>query len=173
MKMMKRNGFTLMELLVVITIIIVLSGLGLAAYFRFSQRQAAMNDARNFATTLRRVQAMAKNLVYPETCISGLGSYSVFADCLTFDENCQEVSATAICKNAGGELITVDIITKEKVLSKASFSPPPFNVTFTAGTGSIDPVGEFPITNDNDPYTVVMKTDINGNISAKEYESYP
>lgn len=172
MKKMKQKGFTLMELLVVITIIIVLSGMGLAAYFRFSQRQAAMDDARNFTTTLRRVQAMAKNLVYPEDCASELSSYQVFADCVTYDENCQEVSATVLCKNAGGNPVTIAVFTKEKVLSKASFSTP-FNISFAAGSGSIDPVGEFPISNNNDSYTVVMKTDKNGNISTKGYESYP
>ncbi len=172
MRSMKRNGFTFVELLVVITIIILLSGMGLAAYFRFSQRQAAMNDARNFATTLRRVQAMAKNLVYPESCVSELTDYQVYVDCLTYDENCHEISALASCKNAGGLPITVNVINKERILSKASFSTG-FNITFAAGTGSIDPIGEFPINNSNDPYTVVMKTDENGNISTKEYEEYP
>ncbi len=172
MRKMKHKGFTLMELIVVISIMILLSGMGLAAYFRFSQRQAAMNDARNFATTLRRVQAMAKNMVYPPSCSKELSGYRVFADCLSYDEYCQVVSATAECKEAGGTAISVPVISKEKVLAKASFSTY-FNISFAAGTGSIDPIGEFPISNTNDPYTVVMKTDKNGNISTKEYEKYP
>lgn len=155
------GGFTLIELIVVIAIIIILSGVSLAAYFRFSQRQAMMNDARNFSTMLRRVQAMAKNLVYPSGC-SGLSGYRVYS-CL----NCQNVSAEAVCSSGD-----VTVIDDEQVLAKAVFSEA-ISVVFTAGSGGVTPAGVFSISNSSDDYTVVVKMDENGNISTKGYESYP
>jgi len=50
----------------VITIIVILSGMSIAGYSRFTQRQAAMDDARNFVSEMRKVQSLAKNLVYPD-----------------------------------------------------------------------------------------------------------
>jgi len=38
----KYRGFTLIELMIVITIIVILSGMSIAGYSRFTQRQAAM-----------------------------------------------------------------------------------------------------------------------------------
>ncbi len=165
MRIIKHGGFTLIELIVVIAIIILMSGMSLAAYFRFGQRQAAMNDARNFATEMRKVQAMAKNLVYPAGCASRLERYRLKADCV--GEGCTTMTTSAICSG-------VEILVKanEEVLTKVFFTDT-VDVYFGAGTGAISQVGEFPIQNSNDPYTVVVKTDANGNISIKEYETYP
>ena len=153
---MKHHGLTLIELIVVIAIIIILSGVSLSAYFQFSQRQAVMNDARNFSTMLRRVQAMAKNLVYPPGC-SGLTSYRVYS-CM----DCQYISADANCGVGGGA-----VIDQEAVLVKTFFSSA-VNVTFMAGSGSIDTDVEFPIKTLSDDYTVVVKLEENGNISTYE-----
>lgn len=165
MRIIKHSGFTLIELIVVIAIIILMSGMSIAAYFRFSQRQAAMNDARNFATEMRKVQAMAKNLVYPAGCGSKLERYRLKADCA--GEGCVTMTTSAFCNG-------VEILVKanEEVLTKVFFTDT-VDIYFGAGTGTISQVGEFPIQNSNDPYTVVVKTDANGNISTKEYETYP
>ena len=155
------RGFTLIELMVVVTIIILLSGVSLSSYFRFSQRQAAKNDARNFSTTLRRVQAMAKNLVYPTGC-TGLSGYLFYAAI-----NTQSVSADAVCSGA-----RINVFSGEQVLSTATFSSP-ISITFEVGSGNASPFGEFPISNSNDDFTVVVKIDRNGVISTTDYEDYP
>lgn len=164
---MKKNtahssGFTLIELMVSITIMIILSGLSIAAYFRFSQRQASMNDARNFATEMRKVQALAKNLVYPTGCINLVG-YRLVSDC-SMSEDCKKMSYAASCGN--GEFT---IVTHEPVLETAFFT---YNVSilFAAGTGNINPgaVGDYSLTNSSDPYQIVVRTDLNGNIDVKE-----
>lgn len=153
-------GFTFVELMVVIAIILILSGMSLAAYFQFSQRQAAMNDARNFATMLRRVQAKANNLVYPAGC-TGLISYNLVSDCS--DGTCQTMSASSVCTVGGGK-----IIDKEPVLSKIFFTFA-VNIDFKAGSGNINPVRTYEFSTSNDPlYKIGVMTDINGNIDVKE-----
>lgn len=157
------GGFTLIELMVVITIILVLSGISVASYYRFSQRQAAVDDARNFATEMRKVQALAKNLVYPPGC-AGLISYNLVADCFGINnESCKTMSAIARCRNGD-----IPFINGENVLSKAFFTYD-VDVNFEAGTGRIDNFGTYDFSNSKDPaYTVVVTTDSNGNIDVKE-----
>lgn len=153
---MKHHGLTLIELIVVITIMIIISGVSLASYFQFSQRQSALNDARNFVTMLRRVQAMAKNLVYPSGC-SSLTGYRVFTNCATYGESCQSVSASAVAVcGVGGE----KVITDEKVFTDAYFSAG-INVTFIAGSGSLASPVTFPLLNINN---VAVSADANGNL---------
>ena len=149
--------------MVVITIIILMSGTAIAGYFRFSQRQAALNDGRNFSTMLRRVQALAKNLVYPAGC-SGLTSYNLKSDDSGFDcEICQYVSVYAVCSG-----VPIKVIESERVLSKAFFTSP-VDVYFAAGSGSIDPYGTFVLSNNVDIASeIVVVTDENGVINVEE-----
>lgn len=157
MTKMKCNGFTLIELIVVITIIVILSGMSLAAYFQFTQKQSAQNDVRSFETVLRRVQAMAKNLVYPSDCASGLVGYRVFADCgRVYGEDCQRVSAVPLCPADGAK-----VIDSELIFTDAYFSGE-VNITFLAGSGSVAEAVVFPILNIND---LVVSMDENGNTS--------
>ena len=165
MRIDKLSGFTLIELIVVMAIIIILSGMSLAAYFRFSQRQAAMNDARNFATEIKKVQAMAKNLVYPPGCGSGLERYRLISDCI--EEGCTTMSVYAICDDT-----PIEVKIGEEVLAKSFFTDL-VDISFAAGTGTISPVGSFPLSNTADEYTVVVTIDQIGNISTQEYETNP
>lgn len=154
---MRHNGFTLIELIVVIAIIVIMSGMSLAAYFQFTQRQSALSDARNFETKLRQVQAMAKNLVYPSDCVTGLVGYRLYADCNgVYGTGCQKVSVVPLCPGDG-----VKVIDSEQVFSDAYFTGS-VNTVFLAGTGSIDSETIFPITNIN---ALVIRMDEAGNIS--------
>jgi len=158
----QNNGFTLVELMVVITIIILMAGTSIAAYFRFSQRQAALNDGRNFSTMMRKIQAMARNLVYPEGC-SELTGYTIEAAGGASCESCQIVSAYANCKE-GNIYVTTD----EKVLTKAFFTSD-LKINFKAGSGSIEPYGTFVLSNNVDTSNqIVVVTDGNGVINVEE-----
>jgi prepilin-type N-terminal cleavage/methylation domain-containing protein len=155
-------GFTLIELMVTITIIVILSGISVAGYYRFSQREAALDDARNFVTEMKKVQALAKNLVYPNDC-TGLVNYNLVSDCFG-KEDCQTMTAYAVCNS---QVLPIKVIDKEKVLSKAYFTYD-INVDFQAGTGGISPFGTYLMTNTKDPYQVSVVTDSNGNIVVSE-----
>jgi type II secretory pathway pseudopilin PulG len=127
------NGFTLMELILVVAIIILLSGISLAAYFTFGERQGAQNDARNLTTMLRRVQGMATNLVYPAGC-SELVGYRLYTNCSGYTEadGCKTVNVSAVC-GVGGEISS---IANNTVFTDAYFSGG-VDVFFTAGTGEV------------------------------------
>ncbi|HSV94771.1 MAG TPA: hypothetical protein VLH94_02230 [Spirochaetia bacterium] len=154
----KFPGLTLIELIVVITIIIMFSGMSLAAYFNFSQNQASLNDTRNFVTVLRRVQAMAKDLVYPDGC-SGLVGYRIFDNCEgIYEKSCQAISVNAICSE--GE---ISEIVGEKIFTEAYFSEN-LNVIFIAGSGKITSPTIFSVADINN---IVISIDENGNTTTK------
>lgn len=158
MKKKVNSGFTLIELVVVVTIIIIFSGMSLAAYFNFSQGQSAVNDARGMATTLRQVQAMAKNLVYPAGCV-GLKGYRVFDSCSgVYDERCQSLSANALC-DSGDTLV----FEGKKIFTEAYFSDA-VDVIFLVGSGSVNYAKTFSIAEIG---KMVVSVDENGNIVTK------
>jgi prepilin-type N-terminal cleavage/methylation domain-containing protein len=150
-------GFTLIELIVTVTIIIILSGISLSAYHQFTQREAAINDARNLSTMLHRVQSMSEYLVYPTGC-TNLTGYHLESDCS--DGTCGTMSVWAQCD--GGPILVVD---SEKVLSETSFYEP-VNVSFEAGSGNIESVEVYHVSNKYSPfYTVAVTVDAYGNVS--------
>ena len=155
-------GFTLIELMVTITIIVILSGISVAGYYRFSQRQAAIDDARNFVTEMKKVQALARNLVYPDGC-TGLIGYQLVSDCSGL-ETCKTMTAYAVCTSP---VLPVKIIDQEKVLASAYFTVD-VNVNFAASSGKIDVPGTYAITNTKDPYQISVVTDSNGNIAVND-----
>lgn len=57
--MKKLPGFSLIELLVVVAIIMVLSGVSLVGYNNFNERQQVVRDAQNLASNLRLAQQWA------------------------------------------------------------------------------------------------------------------
>jgi len=102
-------GFTLVELLVVISIVGILSAVGLASYINFSRNQLVAQAARKIAQDLRLAQSLASNNQKPETCSSTLVSY-------TFSIN-QTLKKYFIYANCGGDPIEVKTDSVPTVLS--------------------------------------------------------
>lgn len=162
---MKRGikGFTLIELMVVVGIIIVLSGLALAGYYRFTQKQEADSEARNFVTIMRKVQSMAKNLVYPTGC-NNLTGYRVFTECSVYNDGCNKLSYSAVC--GGSE---VSVVRNEPVLNSAYFASQ-VNYVLRAVSGTVEPVGTIGLGSDG-PYEINIAVDAAGNFSTNVHET--
>ena len=62
-------GFTLIELIVVVSIIAILSGSSIAAFTKFNERQALGNDARQLVTELIKAKNLAASMQYPTGCL--------------------------------------------------------------------------------------------------------
>lgn len=61
-------GFTLIEILIVITITVLLVGGGIAAFINFNERQAILNSAKEVQIFLRSAQTKAKVGQKPTGC---------------------------------------------------------------------------------------------------------
>lgn len=166
------SGFTMIELIVVIAVVIVLSGLMLAGYFGFSRRQAAADDARTFVAELRKVQSMARNLVYPEDCV-GLRYYKVTPTCVGV--GCKSVEVVANCTSGGDADGNIVVYGSDEVMQNGYFTDQSFvSITFMAGTGNISPSGTYAIfSSDNSAYNVYVNLNQNGNIDSYVEDETP
>lgn len=72
----KNLGFSLIEMLVAIAIMIVLAGLGIASFIRFNERQQVANTAKQIQHIMRTAQSKARVKEIPSGC-STLFSYEV------------------------------------------------------------------------------------------------
>jgi prepilin-type N-terminal cleavage/methylation domain-containing protein len=69
---MRTRGYTLIEILVVLTVIGILFSVGFASYRDFSRRQALAGMVKQIQGDLRMAQQMALSGVKPEACTSSL-----------------------------------------------------------------------------------------------------
>jgi len=76
MRKKSSSGFTLVELLVVISIICILSVVGIASYINFSRSQTVTQTARKIVQDMRLAQSLANNGQKPEGCTGTLSSYT-------------------------------------------------------------------------------------------------
>jgi len=99
------KGFSLIELLIVVSIISILSVIGVASYINFSRSQTVTQAARKIVQDMRLAQSLANNNQKPEpnVCFNGCktldgytfsldnGSYTLFANCINPVENCAPI----------------------------------------------------------------------------------
>jgi type II secretion system protein H len=71
------SGFTLIEVLVVATVIGLLTGVGIASYNRFNEKQRVQQAAMTFATELRVAQKRANAGEKPVGCLGDLEFYAI------------------------------------------------------------------------------------------------
>jgi len=89
------KGFTLIELLIVIGIIVVLTGMSVAAFSNFRDRRRVYETAKLVVEELRRVRAKAMAVEIPAGCI-GIQNYTIdmSGSLATTDVNCASGSRT-------------------------------------------------------------------------------
>jgi|AACY02.2.fsa_nt_gi Tfp pilus assembly protein FimT len=122
----KANGYSLLEILVVSTLIASVVGLGIATYSRFERRQTIVNAGKELVLVLRDAQSRAQSGEKPASC-SGLTleAWRVILDSDNY-------SLQVVC--GGSEQGTPEIITLPTGLS-LEVSPTPITIDFATITG--------------------------------------
>lgn len=94
--MTHQGGFTIIELIIVITIMMVLSTFGIASFVTYSRSQDLVNAAQNVSTVLQVAKASASSQVKPSSCVSGtLNAYEVTIDPVS--PQVQQYSVEPVC----------------------------------------------------------------------------
>lgn len=164
-----RRGFTLIELLVAATILVLLVGGSIAAFFRFQNRQLVQTTATNIKSLLEVAQTKARNKEVPKSCLSStllLAYYEVYVQGTT-------VKVRAVCAE-DGKNAQIANTPQADMPSLALVIPADVTVNFP------DSVGFFPlqggvrsssgnssiiITVTKAPYTATFTIEVDGNIS--------
>lgn len=116
------RGFTLIETMIAVMILITISGMSLVGVVVFNQNQGIEDDTKKLITEIRRVYSNATGIYYPSGCGGRLTGYQVT---LTDASNDIEISALGCTPSAVNE-------TRVDVLGSSSFNG---TVTFTVNAG--------------------------------------
>ena len=117
---MRRSGFTLIELIVSIAILLLLSSLFIANYNGFNSAQVVRQSRADFMTNLQAVRTNAADGVKPAGCDTLIGYIVKFPSAATY-------TAQALCES--GEIEDIHTYT---LPSGVTFSPAPTAITFYA-----------------------------------------
>jgi prepilin-type N-terminal cleavage/methylation domain-containing protein len=141
----KASGFTLIELMITIVLIVLLSGGALAAYLSFNKSQTMQNDARQVLSELNKARTMATSQQYPAGCTSLQGVK------VAGIVNETDITVTTLCGSGNyfGEPI--------KVLISSTFSSA-VNITFLPGSGYVSDGADKQIVIHDDVSPTVTKT---------------
>lgn len=103
MEVMKKNGFSLIELLVVISIILLTVGGGIAGFLTFNDKQTVLEGMRKVKSYFQVAQGRAQAGEIPPGCTGGLDHYAVrYHSAPCSDEIC----VVAVC--GGGTSVVMD-----------------------------------------------------------------
>lgn len=112
------NGFTLIEIIIVVAIIILFSGLSLVYYNNFNEQTKLKEEARKLVDVLELAKKKASSGDTPTSCEGGFNGYRV-------DVNANSYSLSSCC---GGICNTTSPVTTYNL---------PTSLTTYAGTGYI------------------------------------
>lgn len=91
------KGFTLVELLVVISIICILSVVGIASYMNFSRSQTVTQAAKKIVQDIRLAQSLANNNQKPELNICPSGCQTLDGYTFSLDHSSRNYTISANC----------------------------------------------------------------------------
>ncbi len=159
-------GFTLIELMVVLSIIAILSMLGIASFVNYNRSQTVDSAANDFATVLNLAKSRALSQVKPSSCAvtTALDGYEVrlcggVPACISGNPNTNyelDVRCT-------GNYYNVSFGTFPQNVSFAASPTPPTSIFFPVLTGGVSWNGTIGITGFSQTKNVIIDT--NGNIS--------
>lgn len=100
------QGFTLIEILVTISIIGILSSVGLASYINFNRQQLVLQSARKIMEDMRLAQSLASNNQKPDGC-GTLSGYTLSV----YGINNTNYSIKAVCS----PVLEVDVVKEDSI----------------------------------------------------------
>ncbi len=96
------RGYTLIELLITVTIVVLLSGASLATFLTYRETSVVNSDANNVADRLRTIQTKATAVEIPATCANGVTGYvASYSDA--------SLTVAAICPGIVGNVPLADL----------------------------------------------------------------
>lgn len=108
------SGFTLIELITAITIMALLSTVGIASFVNYSRSQQVFTATQNVVTALQLAKANASSQVKPVSCSDPLSGYQV-----SIDANGNTYSLEAVC----GDVVDVTSRKTYPLGQSVMFSP--------------------------------------------------
>lgn len=121
----KKNGFTLLELMISVTIMMLMVGLGLASFITFNERQQLTGAAKELQEFFRSAQTRARTGDIPEGC----GAFSGYNVQMAIDSSSAQMFA--ICSNG-------NVLRAEKSLTGGSRPQNAINMTFLNLKGGVN-----------------------------------
>lgn len=117
-----KNGFTLIEVIIVITILAIMMGGALASFATFRDKNNVRSDALTLAAILQKIQAKAAAVELPDGCI-GVMNFTIYM-------SGNDLGVSAICQSG-----TVILSELDYSLPHSTFEGSP-SVIFDSRTGS-------------------------------------
>lgn len=151
-----RSGFTLLELIVVFSVIAIISTVGLASFVSYSKSQALGQAQNDLINTLSLAKSDAFSQVKPTQCANyTLENYSVTINTSTWRTYYLKVT----CSGNTFTLATTTIPSSSGVTINTQAGIPPTtttSVSFSVLTGGVNGVGDIVLSGNNQFKTITI-----------------
>ncbi len=128
-----KSGFTLIEILVSVTILLLMSGLLIAGYSNYNTNQIIAQGSATFKNNLRSIRTLAASGIKPAGCDTLLGYQVTFPSASTYQ-------SVPLCLVAGTQTSIVASAVSYSLPASVTFSPvPPTILFYTLDRGAAPP----------------------------------
>jgi prepilin-type N-terminal cleavage/methylation domain-containing protein len=148
---LRQQGFTLIEMIIVVALMVVITSASLVAVVTFNQKQGINDDAKAVLTELRRVSSRATGVAYPVGTCTKLSGYQLT---IPSPLGTKDIRITALCTPAN------IVEERSNVLDNSYFSGSTVTFTIDAGTGRL-----IPITPASPPVTLTLTSNTNTSVT--------
>jgi len=122
--MTRSRGFTLIEISVAVSILAVVTTMGIAAFVSYSRNQALQTSAYELSTTLNLAKSRAFSQVKPEQCLNqSLDGYRVLISALTGTYELDVICSGNIYKIKDGAFSKNVTVVQAQTTSTSFFFP--------------------------------------------------
>ncbi len=124
-----QGGFTLLEMLIATVVMMMMTGIGLASYLRFTERQTLRNAGKELQTYMRAAQSRARSGDRPTGCAQ------LFGYAVTGANGGVQIQLSAVCENG------VEVVTDTYTLPSGSTLGGALDMTFGSLKGGVTGAG--------------------------------